>query len=271
MTDVRNLFHGTSISFDKFSLDFAVRPDMHGNGALGVWLAVEKELASRYGSRCLGVQASFKSVYPMDISELSGLNRKFVSQNTECPSSEESRRRELAYYQGHRQRLLENGYDAIAVIEKNGNCDMMIALDPDRLSIQGRMLYHVTPEHNLPSILAGGLHPVIGPRSEIAGEVVPSIYCFPNRTEVENALGNWLGDQFDEDEPLVILELLCPVEQREREGAGYEVVVTEPVPPAAILAVYDDSWTARMDKDLDLLKAEFERQQIASFDLDLAL
>ncbi|WP_455233043.1 GNAT family N-acetyltransferase [Geopseudomonas aromaticivorans] len=247
MSELRTLYHGTSATFGRFSLDFAVRPDMHGNGALGVWLGVDKTLAARFGDRCLVVEAGFERVYPMPIDELALLARDFGRLAGDMPD-DEAAVAERAYYRAHRERLLAQGFDAIDVVEVSGETHMMIALDPEKLSIQGRLLYHVTPEANLYSISKQGLLPATGPRSADLGEQEPAVYCFPNREAVEDALGNWLGDRFDEDEPLAILELQVPVGSEapaELPGAAFEVVVAERVPPEAVKAIYNEDWTTR--------------------------
>lgn len=57
-------------------------------------------------------------------------------------------------------------------------------------------MYHVTPIENLPSIKRYGLIPKIGKRSQKLGEPVEAVYLFLNKDEVNDALANWLGDEF---------------------------------------------------------------------------
>ena len=67
--------------------------------------------------------------------------------------------------------------------------------------------YHLTPRRNLDAIKAQGLMPSIGERSEDLGEEEPRIYLFDSKQSLEDALGNWLGEEFDEDEELVALSI----------------------------------------------------------------
>lgn len=69
------------------------------------------------------------------------------------------------------------------------------------------MMYHVTPLKNLESIKKHGLLCKIGPRSQKIGEPVSAIYLFPNLDYANDAVANWLGDEFDDDEDLIILTI----------------------------------------------------------------
>lgn len=104
------------------------------------------------------------------------------------------------------------------------------------------ILYHLTPLTNIAEILRDGLVPRIGERSRLAGEKHPAIFCFADLTLVDDALMNWLGDYFDEDEPLALLRLAAPENLVMGKGAGYEVVVLSPLPAASIEVLYEDVW-----------------------------
>jgi hypothetical protein len=130
------LFHGTNARFEQFSLDNAARPGMAANGFLGVWLAVNRELAECYGSYCLVVTADIGRAYRMPISELSRLHsdcRRSVD-DIECPQA--ARAAECRFYTRVREELLRRGFDAIEVVENDGQVEMVIGLEPARLSIQ---------------------------------------------------------------------------------------------------------------------------------------
>lgn len=105
-----------------------------------------------------------------------------------------------------------------------------------------RILYHVTPHDNIAGILRDGLVPQLGPRSLIVNETVPAIFCFTDLDEVENALMNWLGDYFDVDEPLALLRVTLDDSAAIGAGAGYEVVVLEPIPAEAVNVLLVDVW-----------------------------
>jgi len=96
-------------------------------------------------------------------------------------------------------------------------------------------VYHVTLASNLDSIMKAGLRPQVGARSnKITGEQ-SAIYCFPDKHSVENAMMNWLGDEFDEDEELALLE----IDTRNLTGeytpnAEFEIAITSLIPPNRI-------------------------------------
>ncbi|MDK6079625.1 hypothetical protein [Massilia varians] len=101
-------------------------------------------------------------------------------------------------------------------------------------------LYHITPAANLPSILDLGLEPQIGPRSASAGERVAAVYCFTDLAAVEDALTNWLGGCFDEEEALALLRIDVGNDVRLGAGAGYEVMVLAPIPARALAVLSED-------------------------------
>ena len=61
------------------------------------------------------------------------------------------------------------------------------------------MMYHVTPLKNLESIEKHGLLCKIGLRSQKIGEPVSAIYLFPDLGYANDAIANWLGDEFDNE------------------------------------------------------------------------
>ncbi len=96
--------------------------------------------------------------------------------------------------------------------------------------------YHVTPARNLKRIKAEGLVPKRGPRSRRLGEPGPSIYLFSSLEEVDNALMNWLGEEFGEDTQLAVLQITPPpgVQFTPSRGAEWEVQTNQPIPPEYI-------------------------------------
>ena len=99
--------------------------------------------------------------------------------------------------------------------------------------VQGTVFYHVTPVENLDSILTHGLRPTIGDRSQEIGETDAAVYLFPSYADLVDGLGNWLGECFDDEDELVVLEVdgyrlpFC-------ESVGYEITVSEPISPDRI-------------------------------------
>jgi hypothetical protein len=93
------------------------------------------------------------------------------------------------------------------------------------------VLYHVTPTKNLSSIAKRGLVPSIGSRSSQL-ETESNLYFFPTKDAAEDALMNWLGDEFPEDEPLALLAVSSKgLEGKFTPGAEYEYTVSTVVPP----------------------------------------
>lgn len=95
-------------------------------------------------------------------------------------------------------------------------------------------LYHVTPSFNVDSIQKDGLQPRIGERSLSAGEKTPAVFLFANKDDLEQALLNWLGEMF-EDEELVILEIQLPLEYKQfLVKSEYEITCSVTIPPRYI-------------------------------------
>lgn len=102
-------------------------------------------------------------------------------------------------------------------------------------------IYHVTPSENLDSIMSKGLVPQVGDRArKIPGEK-HAIYCFPDKNTMEDAVMNWLGDEFDEDEQLALLEIFTTgLKGQVTDGAQYEVAITSAIPPQNIRIISRD-------------------------------
>ena len=112
--------------------------------------------------------------------------------------------------------------------------------EDDNVNNLPEFVYHVTPARNLRSIVSKGLRPSVGDRSsKIAGEQ-SAVYCFPDKASLEDALMNWLGDEFDEDEQLALLKIdTTGLSGTFTPNAEYEVTLTE-VPPKNITIVTKD-------------------------------
>jgi hypothetical protein len=130
------LFHGTTARFERFSLEYAARPGMAGNGFLGVWLAVRRELAAAFGGVCLTVRAEITKAYRMSVSELQKLNAEC---NRLLPDDEldenATRETERRFYSKIRDDLLAKGFDTIEIVEWDERVDMVVAMLPERLTI----------------------------------------------------------------------------------------------------------------------------------------
>ncbi|GCD60205.1 hypothetical protein WSS15_20970 [Acetobacter pasteurianus] len=107
--------------------------------------------------------------------------------------------------------------------------------------------FHVTPAENLPSIMRNGLEPRIGPRSEDLGEKYKAIYLFPNVEAMENALGNWMAEAFDDDETLAVIHVSLP-SGTFQHNTGYEIEVTARIPPDRIEIICEND--ALLDREM---------------------
>jgi hypothetical protein len=102
--------------------------------------------------------------------------------------------------------------------------------------------YHVTPSYNLPRIMAEGLVPQIGDRSREIEEAEPGIYLFKSPQDVEDALANWLGEEFDGEEPIALLKVRIPADAVVvPTPAKYEFVISSVIPSENIQVVTEDT------------------------------
>lgn len=98
---------------------------------------------------------------------------------------------------------------------------------------QAQSYFHVTPTRNIEAIRREGLIP----KQSVMNDE-PGVYLFKDRVSLEDALMNWLGDRFDDDEPLSVIEVAADG-LRVEPGAGYEVFSREVIPVSAILGIRD--------------------------------
>lgn len=96
------------------------------------------------------------------------------------------------------------------------------------------MHYHVTEAENIPSIISDGLVPSIGARSKELGETREVIYFFPTEEDMNNALSNWLGEEFEDVE---IAILTVESDSIVRGDAPYEHVSATVIVPECITVV----------------------------------
>lgn len=96
------------------------------------------------------------------------------------------------------------------------------------------MHYHVTEAENLASIMRDGLMPSIGARSKALGETCEVIYFFPTEEDMDNALSNWLGEEFEDVE----IAILAVASDSIVEGdVPYEHVSETAIAPECITVV----------------------------------
>ena len=106
-------------------------------------------------------------------------------------------------------------------------------------------VWHVTPTRNVFGILEEGLNPSVGERSQAMGEETPRVYVFTDALALEDALSNWLGEAFDEDDALSIVLLDIAAERVLAPQNLYEAYIMETVAPSCIVSVTPEhSWSA---------------------------
>ena len=126
--------------------------------------------------------------------------------------------------------------------------------------------FHVTPKRNLQPILSHGLMPKMGERSTKIGEDAARVYLFPSIEEMDNALYNWLGQEFEEEEELLILQLDIPKSfpvYRECDSNGeefFEEYCEEEIPSKYVTAVYNEEYNC---------VEQFSQRKSQSKDLEL--
>ena len=99
--------------------------------------------------------------------------------------------------------------------------------------------YHVTTPEGLEGIKQRGLVPQVGDRSRALGEENPGVYLFPSRDDRDNALGNWLGDEFEDHDTLHSLEVDLPHDWPLDSSVDYERVSRQPIPFSHVKSVED--------------------------------
>lgn len=96
--------------------------------------------------------------------------------------------------------------------------------------------FHVTTKPAWEKIRQEGLIPQIGKRSQKLGELIPAIFLFTSETTMQDGICNWLGDEFEEDEPLVTLQIHLPnhIPIKIETSCEYEAKCLTPIPPKYI-------------------------------------
>ena len=97
--------------------------------------------------------------------------------------------------------------------------------------------YHITRSKKVPFIMRDGLLP-----SKPADmEDIEGIYLFKSIADAEDALMNWLGDRFGEEEKLTLLKVdPRGVGEVDSSAAGFEVVSTSKINPQFISIEQED-------------------------------
>lgn len=97
--------------------------------------------------------------------------------------------------------------------------------------------YHVTETRNLNSIMQKGLLPKTGRRSSKIGDF--GVFLFKTLQDLEDGMSTWLGDEFDEDVEITILEVDLSDDIEIFDDGLYEICVKVKIPPDS-LTIYRD-------------------------------
>lgn len=120
------LYHGSAKRFDQFVHTGVVNTDSSANGHIGTWLAVDPDIAQRFGPYLYSVEPDFKKSFRISVGDLSRLN---------APSVEGDTRTSKEVYTNFRNNLTRNGFDSVAVVEWDDSVQLYIALIPENLAI----------------------------------------------------------------------------------------------------------------------------------------
>jgi RNA:NAD 2'-phosphotransferase (TPT1/KptA family) len=96
------------------------------------------------------------------------------------------------------------------------------------------VVYHITRTANLLAIKRRGIVPNI---PTDYNEDQKAVYLFPSQEDYENALENWLGDRYDEDEELVVLTIDTQGLNLKPSSVEYELLCFDVIPPQNIIKV----------------------------------
>jgi len=106
----------------------------------------------------------------------------------------------------------------------------------ENITVQPKVVYHVTPKKNIPNMKINGILPKPDRPAKFCSKAV---YLFDDRASLEDALMNWLSDKFDEDEPLVILTINTEGLELYSSGVGYEIYSCDIIPWNRVTKIED--------------------------------
>lgn len=101
---------------------------------------------------------------------------------------------------------------------------------------QNKHFYHITLKKNVPSIMKRGILPY--PEKSVRFEE-KAVYLFDDKTTAEDAIMNWLGDKFPENEPLVLITINPIGLKIFSSDVGYEYRTFDIIDPKHIVSIED--------------------------------
>jgi len=96
--------------------------------------------------------------------------------------------------------------------------------------------YHITPLCNVYAILTKGLKPQLDNRKFTFTKTQEVVSLFPTPRSLEKALDSWIRDEFAEDAPIALLEVVVPLSIKIEFDFSLEIetCVYEPIPASNI-------------------------------------
>jgi hypothetical protein len=104
------------------------------------------------------------------------------------------------------------------------------------------MFYHVTLKKNLKSILENGLKPSKIKRGKGFEQIEPCVYLFKTIEEADDGVCNWLGDCFDENDELVLLEISELTDYEDDPELPLSAVICFHSIPASVIKVINHNY-----------------------------
>jgi len=108
--------------------------------------------------------------------------------------------------------------------------DELYALNENKKLSLSVKYWHVTKKENLPLIKKNGLIA----KKPLDYQDESGVYLFKNKIDAEEAVMNWLGDRFEEDDELVMLPVDKDAVRETVSGTDYEIISRQNIPPTAI-------------------------------------
>lgn len=109
------LYHATTRDFDGFDEAFiGSNPETHINSNLGIWFGVQSGWLSGFGHRLIEADVDLGTSYTMPVRDLAKLSREHED--------------DPAAFVAIREKLIERGYDSIAIAEDDGSVHMHVVL-----------------------------------------------------------------------------------------------------------------------------------------------
>lgn len=112
-------YHGTKADFSGFEEEMlGSNPDNSPNGALGVWVTPDRELAGRFGGRVLELSVAEGKVARI-------YSRQMAQDHQTAMQTEDP----IGFFRTMRAQLLVNGYSRIDVVERDESVQMSVVVD----------------------------------------------------------------------------------------------------------------------------------------------